>query len=179
MASSGSSRLIATVSAVAIVRIGPSTLSRFTLGAVIPVIVALVGLALLVVLALAVAWQERRRIPERAITYGVEESIAFVCARVRPETLALLRESGVRRILEWSVRYLQDPEVRSARDEPPVAGGADAAGYVQDGVLAMGFAYDGDLIVEVLEIQTEFLSSLGAVGEVVEGPNDGRASGAE
>ena len=143
------------------------------------VIVAVIGFALLLALALAVAWQERRRVPERSITYGVEESIDFVRGRLSPKSLAALGEGDVRRILEWSVRYLQDPGVREGRDEPPVAGGVEAAYYVQDRAFEMGFSYDGDLIAEVMEAQTEFLAALGAVGDEVEGPGDVPAPGPE
>ncbi len=143
------------------------------------VIVAVIGFVLLFALALAVAWQERRRDPQRTVTYGVEESIEFVRDRLSPEVLAALSEGDVRRILEWSVRYLQDPGVRLGRDEPPVAGGVEAAYYIQDRAFEMGFSYDGDLVAEVLEAQTEFLAALGAIGDEVDIPGDVPDPGSE
>lgn len=134
--------------------------------------VALIGLVLLVALAFAVAWQERRRPAETAIVYSVEESVEYIHARLSEEASAALRGSDVRRILEWSVRYLQDPEVRSVRAEPPVAGGIEAATYVQERAMAAGFAYDGALIVEVLTLQTDYLRSLGAIGEEINGSEE-------
>lgn len=145
-----------------------------------PTIVALAGLALLVLLAAAVAWQERRRPGERAIVYGVEESIAYIRRGLGERAAAALRAHDVRRILEWSVRYLQDPEVRRASGRPPVAAGVDAARYVQDHALASGHAYDGDLILEVLRLQASFLETLGALGSPVEdeaGPVDAEGEG--
>jgi hypothetical protein len=130
------------------------------------------GLVLLVALAFAVAWQERRRPSERAIVYSVEESVEFIRARLAQGAAASLRTSDVRRILEWSVRHLQDPEVRSERGEPPVAGGVEAATYVQERAMAAGFAYDGDLILEVLAAQADYLRSLGAIGDEIHGSDE-------
>jgi hypothetical protein len=140
------------------------------------VVVALVGLGLLILLAAAVAWQEKKATADRSIVYGVEESIEFVRLRLSDDVRGRLKLSDIRRILEWSVRYLQDPEVRAGADDPPVAGGVEAARYVQERSLAAGVAYDGDLIIEVLRLQNEFLVSLGAVGEAIE-PRDGDVSG--
>lgn len=124
---------------------------------------------MLVALAAAVLWQERRRLPERSIVYSVEDSLLFVRQRLGEEARAELKTGDIRRILEWSVRYLQDPEIRAASSEPPVAGGVAAARYVQDRCLSAGFAYDGPLILEVLAAQSEYLAGLGALGEPVTG----------
>jgi hypothetical protein len=137
------------------------------------VIVALTGVVLLIVLAAAVAWQEHRQLPERSIVYGVEESIDFVRSRLSDEARTVLKAADVRRMLEWSVRYLQDPSARAEGDGPPVAGGVEAAGYVQERSIEAGIAYDGSLILEVLRLQNDYLASLGAVGDVVaDGPGD-------
>ncbi len=136
------------------------------------IIVALVGAALLLALALAMVWQQRSQLPDRAIVYGVEESIEYVRRTLNPDARSLLKAVDVRRMLEWSVRYLQDPEMRARSGEPLVAGGVDAAVYVQDRSLAAGFAYDGDLILEVLQLQNEYLASLGALGDPVEESDD-------
>lgn len=142
-------------------------------------IVPIAGIALLLALAAAVLWQERRRIPEGSIVYGVEDSILYVRQRLSDEARAALKSSDVRRILEWSVRYLQDPDVRAASENPPVAGGLEAAQYVQDRSFEAGFAYDGDLILEVLKAQNEYLAALGALGSPVADQEtaDGEESG--
>ena len=131
------------------------------------VIVALVGVALLIALAVAVAWQEQRRPSETAIVYGVEESIAFVNDHLSHEAAQVLKTSDVRLMLEWSIQFLQDPEVRARSDVPLVAGGRDAARFVQDRSLEAGVAYDGELVMEVLRLQNDYLASLGAVGDTV------------
>ena len=132
------------------------------------VIVALVGVALLIALTLAVAWQERTRLPERSIVYGVEDSIDYVRSRLSDEARSVLKAADVRKMLEWSIRYLQDPDVRAQADEPPVAGGVEVARYVQDRSLeGAGIAYDGELILEVLRLQNDYFAVLGAVGDPV------------
>ena len=134
-------------------------------------IVALVGFGLLLALAAAVAWQERRRPSGGSIVYGVEESIEFIRERMSQVAHQALKSSDVRRILEWSVRYLQDPEVRVDRENPPIAGGIEAVTYVQERAMDGGFSYDGDLVVEVLALQNDYLRSLGAIGEEIDGQN--------
>lgn len=136
------------------------------------IVVALVGVALLTGLAVAVAWQERKPPPASSIVYGVEESIEFVMDHLNAETRSVLKTSDVRRMLEWSVHYLQDPSLRPSGNQPAVAGGLDAALYIQDRGVEAGVAYDGDLIVEVLGLQNEYLAALGAVGDVVDNGGD-------
>lgn len=134
----------------------------------IPVIVALVGVALLIALAVGVAWQETRPASDGPIVYGVEESISYVQEHLSAEAASVLRAADVRRMLEWSVRYLQDPAVRDDPDTPAVAGGSDAAKYVQDRCVEAGIAYDAALVVEVLGLQNDYLRSLGALGATVD-----------
>lgn len=134
-----------------------------------PVIVAVVFLALLLSVGIGLLWQEHRRIPDRAVIYGEEDSIEFIMPRLSDEVRAQLKQTDVRRILEWSVRYLQDPDLRTGREAPPVAGGAEAAEYVQVRALEQGYSYDGAMIVEVLDLQTEYLVAIGAVGDRVNG----------
>ena len=138
-----------------------------------PLIVALAGVALLVVLAIGVAWQERRRPMEPGLVYDVEESIAFVHGRLGAAAASVLKPSDVRRMLEWSVRYLQDPAVRESPNAPAVAGGEDIARYVQERSIESGVAYDAELIFEVLDLQNRYLQSLGALGDHVDGREDG------
>ncbi len=124
-------------------------------------------LAALVTVALAFLWQERRRPPEDAVIYGVEDAIAFVRGRLRPQTAARLRPEDVRRILAWEMRYVQDPDLRQG--ETVVVGGLEAAQYAQERAVAEGHPYDGDVIIEVLDLQAEYLAALGAVGDPVGG----------
>ncbi len=133
------------------------------------VIVAVVFLVLLLSVGIGLLWQEHRRIPERAVIYGEEDSIEFIMLRLSDDAGVQLKQTDVRRILEWSVRYLQDPDLRKGLEAPPVAGGVEAAEYVQARALDQGYSYDGAMIAEVLDLQTEYLVAIGAVGDPVDG----------
>lgn len=129
------------------------------------VIVAIASLALLVAVAFAFWWQENHRTPEREVVYGVEDALDFVMARLSEKSRLDIRRNDARRILEWELRYLQDPAIRSGA--VAVVGGLEAAQFAQDQALAQGFSYDGDAIIEVLDLQAAYLGTLGAVGEPV------------
>ena len=133
------------------------------------VVLALVLAAVLVAVALAFAWQERRSVPETVTIYGVEDAIAFIEERLSEGSAAEVRPTDIRRILEWEMKYIQNPRVRTESDEPTVVGGINAARYVQERSVAAGTPYDGPVILEVLELQAEYLAAIGAVGEAVEG----------
>lgn len=122
---------------------------------------ALLLLVVLVVVAAAFAWQERARLPQRSIVYGTDEAVAFVTARLSPDTASRLDERDVRRILEWQLDYLQRQMVTG--DVPVVVAGLDAARHAQERLYEQGHVYDGPLIVEVMELQAEYLAAIGAV----------------
>lgn len=129
------------------------------------IVVALVLLVLLLVIAAGFAWQERRTLPERARIYGVEDSIEFVMDGRSGPAADELDRNDVRRILEWSVRYLQEPSVRSDPDAPVEFAGDDMGRYIQDQAMAQGHGYDGEAIREVLELQARYLAAIGAIGD--------------
>jgi hypothetical protein len=133
--------------------------------------VALGLLCLLVALAVAMAWQERSRLPQRSVSYGVEESVDFVVARLAEAgaTHGVIGRSDVRRMLEWAVQFAQQPVLRPDPDQPAVVGGVEMAQFVQDRGMAAGHAYDAAAIFAVLDLQAEYLESIGAVGEPVTG----------
>ena len=107
--------------------------------------------------------------PEAMAIYGVEDAIAFIEPRLSEEAGAVLRSRDIRRILEWEMKYLQNPRVRPETDEPTVVAGINAARYVQERSLESGAPYDGPIILEVLQLQAEYLLAIGAIGETVEG----------
>ncbi len=128
--------------------------------------VALALLVTVLVVAIAYAWQGRRRVPDREVIYGVEDALEFVTTRLSDETRRQVAPGDVRRILEWELRYLQDPELRGG--EAAVVGGIDAAEYAQQQAMTQGHPYDGAVIIEVLELQAQYLAALGAVGPAVD-----------
>lgn len=128
-----------------------------------PSVVLLIVLAVVfVAVAFAFAWQERRAEDEDVTIYSVEESIDFVYERLSEEHKENLKRSDVRRILEWEVRYLQDPAVHG--DGTVVAGGLPSAEYAQNSLAAQGYPYDGPEIIAVLDLRAEYLAVIGAVG---------------
>jgi hypothetical protein len=131
-------------------------------------IVALSLLVLLVAIGVGFAWQERRRIPDPARIYGVEDSIEFVRSGLDAADRSELNRHDIRRILEWSVRYLQDPRVRTDPDAPIEFGGPDMGRYIQEGAMTQGHAYEGDTIWQVLDLQAQYLGSIGALGDVAD-----------
>lgn len=127
-----------------------------------PIILLIVLAVVFVAVAIAFAWQERRAEAEDVTIYSVEDSIAYVSERLSEQTAASLKNSDVRRILEWEVRYLQDPAVRG--HGPIVAGGLPSAEYAQTSLAALGHPYDGPDIIEVLDLRAAYLAEIGAVG---------------
>ncbi len=130
-----------------------------------PVVLAGALVLVLIVVAAAFAWQEGRPSRGPAIVYGVEDALAFVMARLSDESRTQVSSRDVRRILEWEMRYLQDPSLRGS--DSAVVGGVEAAEYAQQRALAQGHPYNPSAIIEVLELQAEYLAELGAVGDPV------------
>jgi hypothetical protein len=123
---------------------------------------------MIVVLAFGVAmfWQESRRMRQPAAIYGVEDSIEWIWEGLGDDKLGL-KKSDVRRILEWEMHYLQQPDVWDD-DTVAVVGGDAAAAYAQDKALEEGYAYEPAQIFAVLDLQASYLVAIGAVGEPVE-----------
>lgn len=130
----------------------------------------LVALFLLIVAALM--WQESKRRPAPGPpVYVVAEAVSFIGARLGPEARSRLAAGGITRIIEWEVYYLQGL-AQSNRRTPveTVAGGSDASidyivGQIAD---VHGISYDRGDVAEVLRLESEYLASIGAVGEPVD-----------
>ncbi len=136
-----------------------------TIAQVAALIFALVSFSLLIAVGVAFWWQEKARSPDREVVYGIEDALDYVMGRLSPAARAAVRRADVRRILEWELRYLQDPALR--HDEAAVVGGLQAAQFAQDQALAQGYPYEPEVIIEVLDLQAAYLSELGAVGDPV------------
>lgn len=127
----------------------------------------LVGL-LLVIVALML-WQEAKRRPSyEPLEYVVNDAVKHIAERL-PEDVDL-SNSDIRRIIEWEVFYLQGlaQDKRSTPVET-VAGGHEASvGYIADQIhLKHGVSYSHDEIAEVLRLEADYLVAIGAVGEPV------------
>ncbi len=126
------------------------------------------GVVMVVVLAFGVAmfWQESKRMRQNAAIYGVEDSIEWIWEGLGEDTMGLTR-GDVRRILEWEMHYLQQPDVWKA-DGAPIVGGQASAAYAQERALSEGYQYEPDQIYAVLDLQASYLVAIGAVGEPVD-----------
>ncbi len=131
---------------------------------VAPVLLMLALVVVLAIFGVGLLLQERRS-SEVAIVYGVEEALDFIWEGLGDATKASIGRRDVRRILEWEMHYLQRPD---HRDEEAVVGGLDAAAYAQERSYAQGYAYEPEVIFEVLDLQAEYLAALGAVGDPVD-----------
>ncbi|HEX9763382.1 MAG TPA: hypothetical protein VGA97_09815 [Acidimicrobiia bacterium] len=135
-------------------------------------LIALVGLLVgvfLVVVALVV-WQEAKRRPSYdPLEYVVEDAVKLVTAGLGEASV--LGRGDVRRILEWEVFYLQGL-AQEDRHNPveTVAGGHQASiEYIAAQIEAKhGVAYSQDDIAEVLRLEADYLMAIGAVGGQVE-----------
>ena len=128
---------------------------------------------MIVVLAFGVAmfWQESKRMQQPAAIYGVDDSIEWIWEGMGEDKLGL-KKSDVRRILEWEMHYLQQPDVWEDGGTA-IVGGADAAAYAQEKSFEEGHAYEPAQVFAVMDLQASYLQAIGAVGEPVEDDEPG------
>lgn len=139
-----------------------------------PSVLALVALlfgAFLVILALVV-WQEARRRPSyEPLEYVVDDAVKHIEEGLAAEGNADLRRGDIRRILEWEVFYLQGL-AQDDRKNPveTVAGGHDASvtWIMQQIAQKHGVSYPRDDVEAVLRHEADYLFRIGAVGEKVD-----------
>ena len=132
---------------------------------------AAVLIGILLVVGALVLWQHASR-GGGEITFGIEDAVGFVMARLPEETKDRVREGGVRRILEWEIYYLQGlaQEHRRVPVETVAGSYRPAVEYIRDQISQRhGLEYpDGD-IEGVLDLGVQYLASIGAVGDPVGG----------
>lgn len=131
-------------------------------------------LAVFLVLVAGLVWQEAKRRPgSEAPAYIVEDSVDFIADRIRGATT--LTRADVKRIIEWNLFYLQGLAQRQRwRPVETVAGGSPEAVDFIHGRIAERHqvSYPLDEIRRVLELEAEYLHSIGVVGEPVEGQDE-------
>lgn len=137
-------------------------------GQIVFFVALLVGVLLLIVAL--VVWQEARRRPSyEPLQYIVDDAIKHVVAGL-PEDSSLAR-ADVRRILEYEIFYLQGL-AQDDRKNPveTVAGGHEmSVEYIADQIEQKhGVAYSQEDISNVLALEADYLVAIGAVGEPVE-----------
>ncbi|MFP4554529.1 MAG: hypothetical protein ACLFRT_11795 [Actinomycetota bacterium] len=134
---------------------------------IIAFVAVLVGV-LLVIVAMMV-WQEARRRPSyEPLEYVVNDAIKHIAERL-PEG-SDLSNTDIRRILEWEVYYLQGL-AQEDRKNPveTVAGGHElSVEYIADQIRTKhDVSYSQEEIAEVLRLEADYLVAIGAVGEPV------------
>lgn len=127
----------------------------------------LVGV-LLVIVALMV-WQESRRRPSyEPLEYVVNDAVKHIAERLGEDTK--LRNADIRRIIEWEVFYLQGlAQKKRSNPVETVAGGHELSiEYIADQIHSKhGVSYPQADIAEVLRLEADYLMAIGAVGEQV------------
>jgi hypothetical protein len=137
---------------------------------VLALVALLVGV-FLVILALVV-WQEARRRPSyEPLEYVVDDAVKHIEEGLEAEGHDSLGRGDVRRILEWEVFYLQGlaQEDRSNPVET-VAGGHEASiTYITEQIAQKhGVSYSREDVEAVLRLEADYLFRIGAVGEKVD-----------
>jgi hypothetical protein len=140
-------------------------MSPFSLVALIAL---LVGVLLLVVAL--IVWQEARRRPSyEPLEYVIDDAVKHIMARL--EQGSTLTRGDVTRILEWEIFYLQGlaQDDRKNAVETIAGGHAASIDYIATQIEARhGVAYSHDDIEQVLRLEADYLAAIGAVGDPVE-----------
>ena len=130
------------------------------------VFLALGLLLMLILVGLAFYWQGSIRLPGAAVSHGVEESIKYITPRLSESTREVIGAKSVRRILEWEMKFLQD-SLDADPDQVVVLGGDAAVRYVIERTARQGYEYEPAIVREVLQLQAEYMASIGALAEQV------------
>ncbi|MEX1207848.1 MAG: hypothetical protein WD652_04170 [Acidimicrobiia bacterium] len=127
---------------------------------------ALLAAALVAIVALMV-WQAARRSGvDDPAEYLVPEAARFVYERLSDRALESLDLDDVNLLLEWQVHYHQVVAPRVGK-ERPIVGSGDSIEYLMERSAESGRSVDVLDIAEVIAADTEYLVSIGAVGEAV------------
>lgn len=121
---------------------------------------------MLILIGLAFYWQGSIRLPGAAVSYGVEDSIKYITPRLSESTRQVIGAKSVRRILEWEMKFLQD-SLDADPGQVVVLGGDAAVGYIIERTARQGFEYEPAIVREVLQLQAEYMASIGALAEPV------------
>ena len=131
---------------------------------------ALLAAVFLAVVAILL-WQEaKRRRDSGEAVYVITDALGHVKDHLDPGVRRRVGDAGIQRIIEWELFYLQglaQPDRRQPVET--VAGGSPTAvDYIAQQIAKRhGIEIPSDDIRAVLEMEAEYLRSIGAVGERV------------
>lgn len=140
-----------------------------------PTLVVFVGglAAIFLLIVATLVWQEARsRTYDEGVVYVIDDAIGFIGERLPADVSDRVRRSDIQRILEWEIFYLQGlAQKRRSQPVETIAGGDGAAVSYITGQIAEkhGVTYDAGDVAAVLRLEAEYLVSIGAVGNMVEG----------
>lgn len=126
---------------------------------------------LLLILALMVWQQSKRRPSYESLEYVVEDAVKHVEAGLEAEGNVNLRRADIRRILEWEVFYLQGLAQDKRRNPvETIAGGHEASiSYIIEQIASKhGVSYAQKDVESVLRHEADYLVRIGAVGDAVD-----------
>jgi len=128
---------------------------------------ALLIAVLLAIVSLMVLQAARRNPVDEPAFYVVGDAARFVHDRLSDRSRATLVLDEVWTILEWQLTVHQ---VEAPRDggERPIVGSGDSLEYLMKRAEEAGHPYDVLDLAEVIAADTEYLLSIGAIGEPVE-----------
>ena len=127
---------------------------------------AVLAALLLAIVALMVFQAARRSAVVDPAEYDIAEASRYAYDRLSDRALDALDLADVRLLLEWQIHYHQ---VVAPRDgERPVVGSGDSIEYLMERAAGAGMSPDVLDVAEVIAADTEYLVTIGAVGERVE-----------
>jgi hypothetical protein len=133
---------------------------------------ALTLVAVLLIIVALVIWQHAQREGPNEVTFGIENAVSFISARLDPEVRKRLGTDGVRRVVEWEVFYLQGLAQEDRRHPVETVAGdyGPAVEFIKGEIARVhGRTYSAEDIGSVLALGVTYLQSIGAIGEVAGG----------
>jgi hypothetical protein len=136
--------------------------------------------AIVFAVAAVVVGREARRLdaePPKPV-FDLDEAVSWVAQHLPFDVSAVLSYDDVRKILDWHLEYLRLRGVSSNGHGPQtrgpiVVGGAETVDYVLRKANTAGFDFTPVQVHAVLEAQMTYLESIGAVGPLADGTEEG------
>ncbi len=130
----------------------------------------LVGVFLFLVAILM--WQEAKRRRGRGeVIYVISDALQHIRSNLTPQVWERVGEAGIQRIIEWEIFYLQGLAQKNRRlSVETVAGGSEPSITYISRQIAKRHRIEipSDDIRAVLELEAEYLQSIGAVGSRID-----------